>query len=378
MPKSPIKLRNALYGVEWFDPEKHSGLPQQLVRYLNFQQSPPSYILGTALEEFVGQKLPRGDKVAWQALLVFKGALWYLRDWKNSSWILSGTPDSDSLLEELVKKLHRAARSVELRLQTQAKVKIKNGDFAIANQASRLRSYYGRLRGEAEKFLLVSNKFEPPKVDPSIDYSSGPVQLDTSGINDYFDKWRMADAAAAGAVMIFFGLMEVLFDACFAFGDRKGLAYSEFRKMSWKDRFKFVVDVNIRSANTIYCDLMLVQKRFRNVFAHALPTLFVFDDRLGWIPENVAELAEPQMNPIYAFDQESIRSTFAIFDRAIDFFENHSSTWAATRYAMTPLPIPLAPERLAGLKEHTASRDKFEREIERRIGLFDAFVNGEI
>lgn len=380
MPASLKKLHEALYGVEFFDPQQHSELSQQLVRHLEFQQLPASYLLGVALEDFAGQKLPRGDKKAWQALLVFKGSLWHLYDWKNSSWTLNGPPDSDSVREALVKKLRSAARLIQRRLESKAKSKIRNGDFAIANQFGRLESYYWHLRREAEKLLSLSLTAEPPEpilMDSLPD--SAIRMLDTSAINDYFKKWREADAAAAGAVMLFFGLMEVLFDACFAFGDRKGLTYSEFRSKDWKERFRFVIDVTTPSGEKIYCDLMRVQKRFRNVFAHALPTRFVFDDRLGcWIPENVDELTEPRMNLLYAFDKEDVSSTFAVFDAAISFFDNNEATWAATMYAKSPLPIPLAPARLAPLMKCAESRDMFESEIERRVDALDDFINGGI
>jgi hypothetical protein len=382
MPALLKKLRAALYGVEVFDPQQHSELSQQLVRHLEFQQSPASYLLGVALEDFAGQKLPSGDKKAWQALLVFKGAIWHLHDWKNSSWTLNGPPDSDSVREELVKKLRSATSFIQRRLESRARSKIKAEDFAIANQFGRLESYYWSLRSVAEVILSLSLPVnaEPPEpilLDSLPD--SAIRMLDTGGINDYFKKWREADAAAAGAVMLFFGLMEVLFDACFAFGDRKGLTYSEFRNKDWKERFRFVVDITAPLVEKIYCDLARVQKRFRNVFAHALPTRFVFDDRLGsWIPEEIDDLTEPRMNLLYAFDKEEVRSTFAVFDAAISFFENSETTWAATMYAKTPLPIPLAPERLAALVKCTVTRDAFEKEIERRIEAFEAFVNGGV
>jgi len=53
-------------------------------------------------------------------------------------------------------------------------------------------------------------------------------------------------------VILFFGLMEILFDVCFALGDRKGKGYTEFRTMDWKERFRFVMDVARSPAREIY------------------------------------------------------------------------------------------------------------------------------
>jgi hypothetical protein len=198
-----------------------------------------------------------------------------------------------------------------------------------------------------------------------------------TAVNDYWAKWRQADAAAAGAVIFFFGLMEVLFDACFAFGDRRGITYFKFRGRHWKERFRFVMDVTCSPATEVYEKLLRVQQRYRNVFTHALPTFFVLNERLGWIPREAEHLTEPRMNPMFAFDPDEVRSTFALFDAAMSLFENHDTTWAATMYAKTPLPIPLASERVAVLLKHVTSRDAFENEIDRRLGFLDAVANGE-
>ena len=65
--------------------------------------------------------------------------------------------------------------------------------------------------------------------------------------------------------MFFFGIMEILFDAAFAFGDRKGLTYHDFRRgKKWKERFAFVMDVNVPPASEIYVKLLRVQERYRN------------------------------------------------------------------------------------------------------------------
>jgi hypothetical protein len=46
-------------------------------------------------------------------------------------------------------------------------------------------------------------------------------------------------------------------------------------------------------------------------------------------------------------------------------------------YVQTSLPIPLAPTAVASLLKHAGSRDEFAAEIDRRIDMYDAYVNGQ-
>ena len=68
---------------------------------------------------------------------------------------------------------------------------------------------------------------------------------------------------------------------------------------------------------------------------------------------------------------------FALFDGVTKLFEEDPKTWAAMMYVRTPLLIPLASTAVASLLKHTGSRDEFAAEIDRRIDMYEAYVNGE-
>jgi hypothetical protein len=53
-----------------------------------------------------------------------------------------------------------------------------------------------------------------------------------------------------------------------------------------------------------------------------------------------------------------------------------TEAWAATRYAKTPLAIPLEPQKVASLMKHATSPENFEQEIDRRIEWMDYYLNG--
>ena len=240
---------------------------------------------------------------------------------------------------------------------------------------------YGELptSDRAGKTLNLNVGNEPSKKLETVTTATGTkiTGFEVTAVNSYWARRRKADAATAAAVILFFGLMEIIFDACFAFGNRRGLSYQEFRSRDWKERFRLVMNVGESPAQDIYAGLLDVQQRHRNVFTHALPTFYVPNAKLGWIPKDVKHLYEPRMNPLFAFDTESIGSTFKLFDEALALFENADTTWAACMFAKTPLPIPLASSRVAAILKRAVSREAFEKEIEFKLGRLDAFINGE-
>jgi len=203
------------------------------------------------------------------------------------------------------------------------------------------------------------------------------TQYDMPGTNAYFAKRRDCEASAAGAVVLFFGTLELVFDACFAFGNRSGLSYQQFRGKDWKERFKLSINVDASPAKEIYKELLLVQQRYRNVFSHALPLFMVFHQESGWIPSNMTQVTELNSNPLFGFKETDLGTMFALFDRACKLFQDDPNTWAAMMYVRTPLPIPLAPTVVASLLEHASSRDEFSAEIDRRLDMHETYMNGQ-
>jgi hypothetical protein len=373
------KILAALHGIEPFDPDKHKDLPQDLTRLLVNQKDPVSRFLKLALAELRARKLNTGDKIEWKAYIVFKSSVWYIRDWKHSSWTLYGPANAGTTMKLLLKKLEAAAKAAKSSFEARSKAKIVAGDFALAHQFWMMQSYYWSLRKQAE--VMFGLKCEP---EPGVPVSTfklptgGTVtQYDMPGTNDYFAKRRSWEASAAGAVILFFGMLELVFDACFAFGNRNGLTYQQFRNKNWKERFSLSVDVDVSPANGIYQGLLLVQERYRNVFSHALPLFMVFHQESGWIPNDMTRVTEFNSNPLFGFKETDLGAMFALFDRTCKLFEDDPITWAAMMYVRTPLPIPLAPTAVASLLKHAGSRDEFAAEIDRRIDMHEAYVNGE-
>ena len=373
------KILAALHGVEPFDPDKHKDLPQDLTRLLINQKEPVGRFLNLALVELHGRKLYTGDKIEWKAYLVFNGSVWYIHDWKHASWTLYGPANSETTMKQLLRKLGAAAKAAESSLEARSRAKIAAGDFALAHQFLMMHSYYWSLRKQAEAMLGLKCEPEPGVPVSTFKLPTGGTvtQYDMPGTNAYFAKRRDCEASAAGAVVLFFGTLELVFDACFAFGNRSGLSYQQFRGKDWKERFKLSINVDASPAKEIYKELLLVQQRYRNVFSHALPLFMVFHQESGWIPSNMTQVTELNSNPLFGFKETDLGTMFALFDRACKLFQDDPNTWAAMMYVRTPLPIPLAPTVVASLLEHASSRDEFSAEIDRRLDMHETYMNGQ-
>lgn len=88
---------------------------------------------------------------------------------------------------------------------------------------------------------------------------------------------------------------------------------------------------------------------------------------LGFIPTEADQLFSPQLNPMYAFDVEEVRATFAAFDRTLEVFKNHPTLWFAFTYVQTPLLLYLDEEQVEKITAYGGSREEFEQEIDRRL-----------
>jgi len=373
------KKSNPLHDVEFYDREKHVDVPRDIVRLSTSNSNPASFLLKIALETHNGAPLPAGDKIAWKATLVFGGEMWRLHDWKSSSWTLCGPQSKLELERELRRKLAAACRKVEKRLEKRGKRDVNKGDFAIGHQFSRLHSYYLHLRKDAEAMLVLSVGSEKPvEVSRGTMPTGGKfVAYEDVALNAYLARYRHADSAAAAAILMFFGLTEVLLDASFAFDLKRDIRYRDFRDMPWTERVRKVIDLGNRQAKQLYDSMVELRRRYRHVFAHAVPTLFVDCRETGfWIPHPVSELQESKMNPMWAFQPDEMRRTFSIFDDFMEFFKKSDRTWAATMYAKSGLLIPFDRTRIKGLLKYADTQDSFQQEIDRRVERQDMFTNG--
>jgi hypothetical protein len=241
------RIPAALHGVEPFDPDKHKDVPQELKRLLAGQREPVSRFLKLALTELHGRKLHTGDKIEWKAYVVFRGSVWYIHDWKQASWTLNGPSNAESDMKLLLKKFEAAAKVAEAGFEAKSKEKIAAGEFALAHQLWMLQSNYWILRKQAEAMLGMKCEPEPGVVVSTFKLPTGGsvTEPDMPGTNAYFAKRRDCEASAAGAVVLLFGTLELVFDACFAFGNRNGLTYQQFRRKDWKERFRLsLMDVS--------------------------------------------------------------------------------------------------------------------------------------
>jgi hypothetical protein len=389
------KLSAALTGVEEFSHEKHEALVEEkpsatddrradLIAWSKFRDErrlvdrcikPSSYLVGLALGHHFGHALRRTDKMVWTTTIVFSHGVYELNDWKRSSWEMYGPRTEQATV--LIQKISAAATILGGALQDENKRRIAEGDFALSHQSSRLLSYYLIQRAEAERLVnLKPGNEELVKVAEHVTEGGSKIeQFLNVGMNKYLSDWRRTDSAAVAAVILFFGFLEIIFDAFFVFGDRRGLTYRQFRNLDWRERFKFVVDVTKSPAKEAYEEMVSVQKRHRHVVSHGAPLFVVQHSGLGFISADPLDAESPQMNPLFAFDADEVSATFATFDRTLTAFETHPTLWFAYKYVQKPLLLYLDDTRVQEIVRHSGSAEEFDAEIDRRLELLDAFIN---
>lgn len=237
------KLSAALTGVEEFSHEKHEAFVEKrpsptgdgradLITWSKFRDErrlvdrcvdPSSYLVGLALGQHFGHALRRTDKMDWTTTIVFSGGVYELNDWKRNSWEMYGPRTEQTRV--LIRKISAAATILGRALHEENKRRIAEGDFALSHQSSRLLSYYQIQREEAERLVnLKPGNEEFVKVGEHVTEGGSKIERFLNvAMNRYLSDWRRADAAAVAAVILFFGLLEIIFDAFFVFGDRRDL-----------------------------------------------------------------------------------------------------------------------------------------------------------
>jgi hypothetical protein len=391
------KLSAALTGVEVFSHEKHDALVEKgpaatgdrradLIAWSKFRDErrlvdrcidPSSYLVGLALGQHFEHALRRTDKMAWTTTVVFSGGIYELNDWKRSSWEMYG-PRTEQVMV-LIRKISAAATILGGAFHEENKRRIAEGDFALSHQSLRLLLYYLIQREEAERLVtLKPGNEELVKVGERVTEGGSKIErFRNVSMNKYLSDWRRADAAAVAAVILFFGLLEIIFDAFFVFGDRRGLTYQQFRGLDWRERFKFVVDVTKSPAKEAYEEMVRVQRRHRHVVSHGAPLFVVQHRGLGFIPADPLDATSPQTNPLYAFDADEVAATFATFDRTLAVFETHPTLWFAYKYVQTPLLLYLDDKSVQEIVGHSGSAEEFDAEIDRRLEILDRIINME-
>jgi hypothetical protein len=334
---------------------------------------PPSYIIKILLEALFERPLHRGmEKSEWEEVISYKNKIWLISDWKHYAWRISSSKGSLNEAKELAKRLSSSGKIIDTFIRKLAKDVIKKEKYSLNNQFREYRSIYEYYRGLLEDLIA---KADPDRI------VGKPGKKRTELVNSHFQSKRHAEYTLISTTIFFFSLTEIIFDAYFSLSDRRNLSFIDFRKLDWAERFKFIFETPFNeNVNKIYQHLIKIRKFYRNIPVHASPEflLSIEIDNIGLIPMSFEDLDAPRLSYGFKFDIEDTKGILTTFDETISLLKNSKATWFAYTYAESELSFHINDEFSEELKGHMKTKRGFKKEIDRRVTLYYAMINGEI
>lgn len=342
---------------------------QKLTKLLE-QRRPPSYLVRAALERVFGHRFrSMHDKSAWSVAFTYKDEVFELSDWKNSTWNIYGHKTGGVVAAELERKVSAAAKILDGHLKDVCSDLRKKGDLSLDNQFHRYHALFDMFRHECEKQL----GFRPePARQKTRRHPSGVVEVIESTMAALMDSSFKAQGNLLAAVIFFFSLSEVIFDACFALSDRQGVDYKAFRDLSWEERFKSILRLTSTWEKKVYERLLPIRRFYRNIPVHADPVYAFFIKGIGLIPATFDHLSNPNLIPLGLSNNEEAKVVLGDLEEALEFFRDHPLTRYGFAYAESGLVIHLSPERLKRHREHMTSIEGFREYLEGVVERADA------
>lgn len=370
------KIQGALYGVtvapSWPDESSLVNMTDET--------DPPGYMIKMVLRLLYGKGLPQGgDKSEWALPLFFEGHVFLVTDIRRYKWRILGKEGADVSAARLRKKFIGATKLLNGLVAKWAKERFDSDDLFLQNHYYKTLALYEHFK-EATG-LLVSSAQDTQGNDPrkSKRRKRNGISAITDRLNTEIIRRSHAEYNLIATAVFFFALTEVVFDICFALGERRGLTYKKFRKLDWTERFKLIFDVSSSaSLAKLYSGLIEVRRYYRNIPVHASPEFFFNLKGFGLVPSDYSVLESPHMLQPIAFEPKEAARILQMFDDTLGLFRSEGIPGLARIYAESGLLIPINQEALEGLKKHMGSSALFEAEMRKRADYQDEIDNMEV
>ncbi len=373
MSSDDKKINSALYGINvaqsWPDETDYISFDSR-------ETDPPGYMIKMVLYRLYGKRLPRGgDKSEWALPIEYQGHTFVITDYRRYSWNIYGHSEGRRLVPSLKKKIISAANLLNKFISQEAKSHFEHDDLFLQNHYHRTLALYNHFYEATTSLLAEDDAAHKQKKKRKDSRLEGIATI----LNAEIRRHQMIERNLIATAIFFFSLTEVLFDICFALGDRRNVSYKQYRESDWSDRFKSVFDVSKKSnISKLYTDLIAVRRYYRNIPVHASPEFFFHLKDFGLIPSDYAALSSPHMSEPLGFRPETAISVLQLFDAALKLFNNGGVAGFAKIYAAYDLAIPISIQAAAEVKRFMTSKKVFKTEMNKRASYQDAIDNMEI
>ncbi len=373
------EILNLLSGIE-------QHLPTERDSFYNFYNistgnfDPPAYIVAYIFFEILGFKNFGGyEKVWWHTYFRYKGHVFLIRDYKFGSWSIEtndNTGKAKKILSEVIGKIRGAAGQADKIIQRKLKEEISKENFFINNVYFKLQSLFHHYLEELENAIANFNEFQEEARQNKI----GIQKI----IDSHKKRIRLENIVSYKAfplIMAFFSFLEFILDVFYAF-ERPQISFFEFRKLSWSERFKKVIDLNkYGKLKRYYERLIIIKRNYRNPLSHGLineSALLVPFPFGGLVPISYEHLSDT-IN--FGFVQITIKSALdliKIFKGFLQELSNLEPFSFYLKFAEYGFPLPINKDEANKIKREMISAESFENYLKDRSMYEDMLINRDI
>lgn len=378
--KSKSKIIEAMKGIEPFEPPKNDSIfSYKTISSGNYD--PPAYIVGYILFSILEFKDFGGfiEKVWWHTYFRYKGIIFLVSDYKFGSWSLAVRENPivvSNLVPEIIGKIKSAANHADKILIYILKKEIEKGNFFLNNVYYKLQSAYEFFHKEAKAALVALDEFEKEESSKSRN-----IERIAEKLNKEFEFKEIINYRLISLLNAFFSLLEFIMDVFCVF-QQPQLSFSEFRTLSWQDRFRISINLEYeKDLNRVYEQLMNIWKNYRNPLTHGLRNesyLLVPLPSAGLVPVSYKHLSNTLhygFFPISPESGEEIVKTFAMFLEKIKEREPYCYYILYLDYGF---PVPVDENSVQKIINKMTDYEGFEQYLQERSEYEDAVRNRDI
>jgi hypothetical protein len=347
---------------------------------------PPAYIVRVVLIEILG--LPdygRMDKVWWHTIFNYKGRTFLIRDYKFGTWSIESDINdefSNKAALEIKKKIKVASKNLDKVLFESLKRSAEGGNFFIKNLSHTLSSiYYFYVRKTKDAIGDAKQNERDIAESKKNSGTSGSREVITRLINKRLELNRIVFNYAYSMIHAFYSYLEFILDAVYAF-EQPHINFWEFRKTTWRERFKLLFNFESKKLSEIYGELLAYREKYRNPLSHGLTneiSVLVPLPRSGLVPLSYQFLSNELYYGFMGLQDISIaEEAIETFSSFLDFLNKTQPYNYYMRYVEYSFDIPVDKKTVAELKKEMSCIHDFEMYLQQKAAYMDALYNRDI
>jgi len=341
------------------------------ISYQNFD--PPSYLVGVVLFKVMEfTKHRETEKIHWYAKFRYKEHEFIIHDYKFGTWTIragnADLKDNEEKIKKLIGEIHtKVSKSSKYYNKILAELltdQIDKGEVFFNNVHNRLTRVFDFFD---EKINEAIQKRETAQVE--VKKEKTPIGEATTFIDHKRVVEMEIEYYAFAQMNSFFSILEFLLDCFFAF-KQPNLAFKDFQKLNWTEKFKIVCDLQNGTLKQLYDDIVFIKEEYRNPLSHGLNNEVNFLVKLegeGLIPINYEFLTDKPNFSLMTIPFSKCLFIQKTFKETIQFFSKETPYKYYMDFVSNDFSIPLEKSLIDEIKTNMTSEDNWKKYIDERI-----------